>query len=202
MASQAVVGTDRATPGSLGRLTASATSRWWLLLGTGIVWLIISIMILRFDYTSVTAVAVLFGIVTLCSSANEILVSSVSTPGWRIVHLLAALLFAIVGVASFVHPGDIFVALATLVSLYLIIRGALDLGVALAAGTAMRGRWLLVVTAIAELVIGFWAAGSWNLSVVVLVAWVGAIALMRGVAELVGAFELHELNQVARRSAL
>jgi uncharacterized membrane protein HdeD (DUF308 family) len=67
---------------------------------------------------------------------------------------------------------------------------------------AMRGWWLLVVVAVAELLIGFWAAGSWNLSSAVLVGWVGAIALTRGIAEIIGAFELRALNQAARNSAL
>jgi uncharacterized membrane protein HdeD (DUF308 family) len=112
MTTHTVLNSQRTAPGPLGRLTASATSSWWLLLGAGIAWLIISIVILRFDSTTVTAVAVWFGIVTLCAAANEVLISTVSTPGWRVVHLLAALLFAVVGVLSFIHPGDTFVALA------------------------------------------------------------------------------------------
>ena len=60
------------------------------------------------------------------------------------------------------------------------------------------GWWLLVITAISELLIGFWAAGSWNLSVVVLVAWVGAAALMRGVTEIAFAFQLRD---AARRTS-
>jgi hypothetical protein len=63
----------------------------------------------------------------------------------------------------------------------------------------MPGWWLLVITGLAELLIGFWAAGSWNLSVVVLVAWVGATALIRGITEIVGAFQLRDINQTARR---
>jgi uncharacterized membrane protein HdeD (DUF308 family) len=56
-----------------------------------------------------------------------------------------------------------------------------------------------MITAIAELLIGFWAAGSWNNSVVVLVAWVGAAALTRGITEIVGAFQLREVGRTASR---
>jgi uncharacterized membrane protein HdeD (DUF308 family) len=38
--------------------------------------------------------------------------------------------------------------------------------------------------------------------VVVLVAWVGAAALMRGITEIVGAFQLCDLNQAARTSQI
>jgi uncharacterized membrane protein HdeD (DUF308 family) len=63
----------------------------------------------------------------------------------------------------------------------------------------MPGWWLLVITAIAELLIGFWAAGSWNNSVVVLVAWVGAAALTRGITEIVGAFQLRDVGRTVSR---
>jgi len=66
------------------------------------------------------------------------------------------------------------VALAALVSFFLVFRGSFDLIMAFSLSRDMPGWWLLVITGIAELLIGFWAAGSWNLSVVVLVAWVGS----------------------------
>jgi uncharacterized membrane protein HdeD (DUF308 family) len=179
----------------LGRLTLSAARYWWVLLITGIAWTIVSIVVFRFDYRSVTAVAVLFGIVVLASAVNEVLVAMMSTGGWRIAHYLLAALFFVVGIVSFAHPGNTFVALAALVSFYLIFRGTFDLITAFSVSRDMPGWWLLVITGIAELLIGFWAAGSWNLSVVVLVAWVGASALMRGITEIIGAFQLRDLDK-------
>jgi uncharacterized membrane protein HdeD (DUF308 family) len=193
---------DEATTssGPLGRLTASATNTWWVLLITGIAWTIVAIVIFRFDYSTVTAVAVLFGVVAIGSALNEALVAALSSPGWRIVHLILAGLFMVVGIVSFVHPGDTFVALAAVISFYLIFRGTFGLIMGFSFSQDMPGRWLLVITGIAELLIGLWAAGSWNLSIVVLVAWVGAAALMRGITEIVGAFQLREINDAARRS--
>jgi ZIP family zinc transporter len=38
---------------------------WWIFLVTGILWFLVSIIILRFDYTSVSAISILFGIVAI-----------------------------------------------------------------------------------------------------------------------------------------
>jgi uncharacterized membrane protein HdeD (DUF308 family) len=187
--------------GLLGRLTVSVTDNWWVLLVTGIAWTIVSIVVFRFDYSTVAAVGVLFGIIALASAANEVLVAMVSAGGWRVVHYSLAALFFVTGIVSFAHPGDTFVALAALVSFFLVFRGSFDLIAAFSMSRDLPGWWLLVITGIAELLIGFWAAGSWNLSVVVLVAWVGAAALMRGITEIIGAFQLRDVNQAARTSS-
>jgi len=183
----------------LGHFLSPVTGNWWLPLVTGVAWLIVSVTIFRFDYTTVAAVSVLFGVVALAAAMNEVLLASVSTRGWRMAHLVLAALSFVVGVVSFIHPGGTFVALAALVSFYLVFRGSFDLVMAFSLSHAVPGWWLLVITAISELLIGFWAGGSWNLSVVVLVAWVGAAALMRGVTEIVLAFHLRDAaHQLSR----
>jgi uncharacterized membrane protein HdeD (DUF308 family) len=186
---------DRLEDGPVGRFLAPVTDNWWLLLVTGVAWLLVSIVIFRFDYTTVAAVSMLFGIVAVGAGANEVLLASVSYKGWRIAYLVMAGLSFVVAIVSFIHPGDTFVALAALVSFYLVFRGSFDLIMAFTLSRYLAGWWLLVVTAVAELLIGFWAAGSWNNSVVVLVAWIGAAALTRGITEIVGAFQLRDVGR-------
>lgn len=185
---------DQVRGNPLARILAPVTDRWWIPLVTGVAWLVVSVLIFRFDYTTVTAVGVLFGLVAIASSANEVMLAAISTTGWRIAHLLFAALSFAVGIISFVHPGDTFVALAALVSFFLVFRGSFDVIQAFSLSRYLPGWWLLLITGIAELLIGFWAAGSWDLSAVVLVAWVGAAALMRGLTEIVAAFQLRDVG--------
>jgi len=166
----------------------STTKYWWLLLITGVAWVVIAILILRFDYTTVAAIAVLFGIFCFAAAANEVMVSAVTpSRGWRILHWLLAVLLTVVGVAAFFRPEDTFVGLAAVMSFYFVFRGAFDIATALA-GSRIPGWWLLLLVGIAEIAIGFWAAGSWNVSVVVLVAWVSAGALILGIGQIASAF--------------
>jgi len=133
---------------------------------------------------------VLFGIVALGTAATELMVGAVSTPGWRLLHTVLAVVFAVAGIVGFIHPGDTFVALAAVVSFYLIFRGASDVIMAFSISATMPGWWFLLLTGTTELLLGFWAAGSWGLSVIVLVSWVGAAALLHGLTEIVYAFHL------------
>ena len=48
---------------TLGRLLPP----WWLFLILGIAWTVVALIVLRFDYTSVNAIAILFGIVAIAA---------------------------------------------------------------------------------------------------------------------------------------
>ena len=50
----------------------STTRHSWLLLVTGVAWIVIAIVILRFNYATVAAIAVLFGVFSFVAAANEV----------------------------------------------------------------------------------------------------------------------------------
>jgi len=172
----------------------STTRHWWLLLITGIAWVVIAIVILRFDYVTVAAIATLFGVFSFFAAANEVMVGAVSSKWWRILHWLLAVLFIIVGVFAFFRPDDTFVTLAAVMSFYFVFRGAFDIAMAFA-GSRAPGWWVLLLVGIAELAIGFWAAGSWKVSVVVLVSWVAAGALVHGIGQIASAFMIRRVGR-------
>jgi uncharacterized membrane protein HdeD (DUF308 family) len=57
--------------------------------------------------------------------------------------------------------------------------------------------WLQLVGGIIELLLGFWAAGYYGRSAILLVAWVAAFALIRGVRDIVLAFRVREVQHGA-----
>ena len=170
---------------------------WWLLLVTGVAWIVVSIIVFRFDYDSVVAVAILFGILALMFGAVEFALAMVSRGWWRVLHALLAVIFVIVGVVAFFSPGNTFVALAAVISLYFIFAGTWNV----VSSLTMRnvpGWWIQLVSGLIELGLGFWAAGSWRTSATLLVAFVGAMTLIRGITQISLAFSLHSIGQTAR----
>jgi uncharacterized membrane protein HdeD (DUF308 family) len=171
---------------------------WWLLLLSGIAWIVVAATIFRFDYTSVVAVAVLFGILAIIVGTFELGMAMVSRRWWRLLHGLLAVIFVATGVAAFFTPGDTFVGLAAVISFYFVFAGSWDLVSSLTLRN-VPGWWIQLVSGLVELGLGFWAAGSWRVSATLLVAFVGAMALIRGVAQIALAFSLHSIGEAAQR---
>jgi uncharacterized membrane protein HdeD (DUF308 family) len=168
---------------------------WWLLLITGIAWMLLAVILLRFDYSSVSAIAILFGIVAIVAGVFEIGVMIMAAGWWKLLHGILALVFIVVGIVAFVHPGDTFAALAAVFSFFLIVAGTFDIIVSISVRHEIEVWWLQLVSGIIELVLGFWAAGYYGRSAVLLVAWVAVIAIIRGVRDIVLAFRVREIQQ-------
>jgi hypothetical protein len=163
---------------------------WWLLLVTGIAWLIISVMVLRFRLSSITTVGVLIGVVFLLAMLNEFLLASVRA-GWRWAHVLLGVLFAVGAIWAFANPINAFWALASVLGLLLIFQGTLNIISSIAAREISGTWWLGLVAGILEILLGFWASQQmFPARAALLLLWVGFFALFRGISEIVIAFEL------------
>jgi uncharacterized membrane protein HdeD (DUF308 family) len=157
---------------------------------TGIAWLIISVMVLRFRLSSITTVGVLIGVVFLLAMLNEFLLASVRA-GWRWAHVLLGVLFAVGAIWAFANPINAFWALASVLGLLLIFEGTLTIISSIAAREISGTWWLGLVAGILEILLGFWASQQlFPARAELLLLWVGFFALFRGISEIVIAFEL------------
>ena len=180
------------------RRGARMAAPWWLYLISGFAWFVIAWVVLRFDLRSVTAVSVLAGIVVVLAGLAE-LFNGLVAPGWRWLHAILGAVFVITGVIIFFHPGDTFAMLAAFVGWYLLFKGILDIFLAFATKDVNDAWWLGLIIGIVEVFLGFWAAGSFGRSVALLIVFVGAIALTRGITDIVLAFELRRLTHDVSR---
>ena len=181
---------ERAAERQLGRWLPP----WWLLLITGVGWSLVGLIMLRFDYTSVHAISLLFGFVGIAAGVMEIVMIFMAAGWWKLLNAVLAIAFFTAGVVAFVHPGNTFAALAAVFSFFLIFAGTFDIIMSIASRHEIEVWWLQLIGGIIEVFLGFWAAGYYGRSAVLLIAWVAAFAIIRGVRDFVLAFRVRELQ--------
>ena len=65
---------------------AQAARYWWVYLIPAAAWLLLAVIVFRFDWSSVNSIAILFGIVMLGAALNEIANAARYQGCWRIAH--------------------------------------------------------------------------------------------------------------------
>jgi uncharacterized membrane protein HdeD (DUF308 family) len=108
------------------RSFAAGARYWWLFLVIGVGWLLLAIIVFRFDWRTVSAISILFGVVVIIAGVDEVFaVFGGERSGWaRVGHALLAIAFLIIGIVAFIHPGNTFAALAAVMSFYFVLKGA------------------------------------------------------------------------------
>jgi uncharacterized membrane protein HdeD (DUF308 family) len=167
---------------------------WWLMLILGIAWTILGVILLRFDYTTVHTISILFGCVAIAAGVLEIFALWFVQGWWKLLHGVLAVAFIAAGVVAFIHPGNTFQALAAVFSFFLVFAGTFDIVLAIASRRQNDVWWVQLIGGIIQLLLGFWAAGYYGRSAVLLVAWVAAFAIIHGVRDIVNAFRVRDIQ--------
>ena len=166
---------------------------WWLFVVTGALWIILSLVILTVDPTSISVIAYMAGAVLLLAGTAELAMTFIG-PGWRWLHALISLLFFATGVAAFIHPLQTFGILAVLIGWWLVVKGTVDIVESVVARRVLDLWGLVLALGIAQVLIGVWAIGSPVRSSWLLVLWVGLGALTRGISEIFVGFRIKGLE--------
>lgn len=176
-------------------LLEDTAEHWWVFLLNGIAWLVFALLVFQWDYTTVYAISFLFGVVAFFAGANEFMHLAVSTTGWKVVHGILGVLFVIAGIWAFAHPHSAFSTLAAVIGFFILFKGIFDVTVSFMTRKLFDLWWLQLTIGILEIALAFWVAGSFRQSAILLVVYVGIIALTRGITELFLAFKLKGLSR-------
>jgi uncharacterized membrane protein HdeD (DUF308 family) len=169
---------------------------WMLILLRGIVALLFGIMaIISVEFTLLFLVY-LFGAYVLLDGILAISVSLQerrTTSAWVVVFVIG-IVGIVVGVLSFIHPGNVALLIFYLVAAWLIIAGLF--GVISAILRARGTEWLPIIGGILSIIVGiifFFHPVASILSIV----WVlGVFALVYGIIQLIRAFQVRALLSV------
>ncbi len=167
---------------------------WWLPLVSGIAWMLFAFVVLSFNVTTVYAVAAFFGVGLIAGGFVDFAIAA-SVRRWRWLHIVLGVLEVGAGIIALAWPDRTFLVLAVLIGWFVLLAGAIDVIIALATRRWNELWWLNLLVGILAIAVGVWAVGYTGRSIALLVFWVGAMALARGLSHLVTAFALRQADK-------
>ena len=159
----------------------------WLFIVSGVLWLILSLMILTIGATSAATIGYMMAFVLIFAGVTEFFAMTVAR-GWKWLHAALGVLFLITGIAALMAPFQTFGYLTLFIGWFLLIKGFFDIALSIGLHREMPLWGLTLAVGIAEVLLGLWALGYPGRSAWLLIVWVGFGAMMRGIGDLVLAF--------------
>jgi uncharacterized membrane protein HdeD (DUF308 family) len=188
-----------ATEGVFRDAMRETTRWWWVFIVTGVLWLWISLVILRFTTTSITTIGILIGVVFTVAAITEFMVVGVTHGGWKVAHIFLGVIFVLGAIWGYSNPKNAFWALASVLGFLLVVYGTIELVESIMTRAFNPLWWLGLTAGILLILLGFWA-GQQLLTVKaeLLIFYVGLAALFRGIGQIVTAFQVrHAGKQLA-----
>ena len=170
-------------------LTVARGSMWGFLMFAGAAWLAIAWTVMRLEPTDIAAVA---GPIILFGAVCELIRTLAGTRTWWL-NATLTVLFAATGAVMMTAPDSSFTTPASLIGWYLLVRGAVDVAVGVMTRGSDRVWSLLVTVGVLETGLGFFAASPYARTADLLLVTLGALGVLRAVADLVTALRLREV---------
>src|SRR5690348_11669113 len=172
---------------------------WWAPLVAAVIWFVIAWLVLRADYTSLTTVGVIVGVVFLVAAVNESALAAVMGGGWAVWHVVLAVILFLGALWAFMRPVNTFFALASMLGLLLLLQGLFTITRGLALRDETEYWWLDLVGGGLITLLGIWvdtSDGVWTLGTraAFILLWVGFLAIFRGISSLGLALSLRRLG--------
>jgi uncharacterized membrane protein HdeD (DUF308 family) len=163
---------------------------WGWLMFAGVVWLAVSWSVLRLEPADIVHVA---GPVVLFGALTEALRACAGARTWWM-NAGMAVLFSVTGVVLLAEQSSSYTTPAALIGWYLMVRGAVDVAVAMMTRETDRVWGLLMVVGVLETGLGFFAASPLSRTADLVVTVLGGLGLLRAVADLVTGLRLREVR--------
>jgi uncharacterized membrane protein HdeD (DUF308 family) len=172
---------------------------WWAIALRGVVAIIFGVLAFVWPGVTLAALILLFGAYALVDGIAAIVVG-IKEYGERErwwATLLGGLVSVAAGVVAFLMPGLTALTLVTLIALWAMIRGALEIVAAVRLRHVIKGEWLLALGGVLSIVFGLALIAFPGAGAVALVWWIGAYAVALGIMLLILGFRARGLAHAA-----
>ncbi len=173
---------------------ADLASYWWVELLLGVFWLVIAVVVLKFNHASVATVGVLIGVMFLVFAAEEFALAVLDRGATRWLWAFFGVLLVAAGVVSLIHPRETFAGFADILGFVFLLVGVIWTVQAFAERAFNDLWWLTLIGGILLIVLAFWTSGQFFLErAYTLLIFAGIWALTKGITDIVRAFEMRKL---------
>jgi uncharacterized membrane protein HdeD (DUF308 family) len=186
-------GSGSVTNGLLRPFLTQLARYWWVELLLGVLWLVIAVVVLKFDQASVVTVGVLTGIMFLLFAVEEFVLATLDRSARWLWALFGVLLTA-AGIIALIHPSKTFAGFADILGFVFLLIGILWMVQAFTERVFNPLWWLGLISGILMVVLAFWVSGQFFLErAVTLLVFAGVWAMVKGITDIIRAFQIRAL---------
>jgi uncharacterized membrane protein HdeD (DUF308 family) len=187
-------GPEPASDALLRPILAELSRYWWVELIMGVFWVVVAIVVLKFNHASVVTVGLLTGIMFLIFAMEQFALAALDRGVTRWLWMCFGVLLTAAGVVSLIHPRNTFAGFADILGFVFLLIGVIWTMQAFAERVFNPLWWLTLTSGILMVILAFWVSGQFFLTrAVTLLVFAGVWALMKGITDLVRAFQLRSL---------
>jgi uncharacterized membrane protein HdeD (DUF308 family) len=181
-------------------LLAAISSKWWIFLLNGLVAILFGIMAFVWPGITILSLVLLFGIYCIADGITAIGASFAKGDSgrswWQM--LLIGVISLVAGVTAIAWPGISAAVLLLVVAAWAIVRGIMEIVAAIELRKVLEHEWLLLLAGLASILFGIMLAAQPGLGAVVMIWWIGAFALVRGIFMVALSLRLRKLRPAFR----
>jgi uncharacterized membrane protein HdeD (DUF308 family) len=179
----------------LGPVFEKIASYWWAELLLGVFWVVISVVVLKFDQASVATVGTLTGLMFLVYAAQQAVLAAADRRG-RFIWAIFSVLLAASGIVALIHPYATFAGFADILGFVFLLIGVMWMVQAFAERPVNDLWWLTLLSGITMTVLAFWVSGQFFVvRAYTLLIFAGIWALTAGIIDIVRAFQIRDVGR-------
>lgn len=169
----------------------------WILMFYGIISVLFGVSLMMYPISSAVGLAWAIGIVSIAEGLVSVIAlfrrHAAISKGWLFLYAVISLLF---GAAAVSQPAEMAGILFIMLTAWLIIAGVVRVVFALCASGKIKGDWVIGLSGGFAIVLGVLLFMYPGAGVFTVTIWIGALALVYGVTQIIGGFRLNKLAKV------
>ena len=170
---------------------------WWMWLVTGILWVVISLVILQFRTSSISTVGIIIGIMFLFAGIQDFTMMFMAE-GWKWLWGIFGAIFVIAGIVALASPRNTVAAVADVLGFLFLLVAIFWIIEAFATKDVNPLWWMGLIAGILMFGIAIWTGSQYLVTkVYTRLVFAGIWAMLHGITDMIKAFQIKKVGKMA-----